>query len=183
MYARLEDICEEGITVDEIIEKSGYPVEASGSCAPLPSKRNDIIALCPHFEQLRETVGTSSAKMTSIIGVAASWNEISSLLEEDEIDDEALRDALTRINGIGTWSVDMILMFKFFRPDIWPVGDLAFRKGISIVFGLKEGLSDRKKEDVAEFDRIGKMFQGYRSLVAWYMYKLVDDDKKNKKNC
>lgn len=42
----------------------------------------------------------------------------------DRLDDEALIERLTRVKGIGRWTVQMFLMFRLGRPDVLPELDL-----------------------------------------------------------
>ena len=51
-------------------------------------------------------------------------------------DDEAVVE-LTRMNGIGTWTARMFLIFTLDRTDILPVGDLVLQKGIKRLYSLK----------------------------------------------
>lgn len=51
--------------------------------------------------------------------------------------DEELLESLTRVKGIGPWSVDMFAMFNLGRPDVLPVGDWAVRKSMQHLYGLK----------------------------------------------
>jgi 3-methyladenine DNA glycosylase/8-oxoguanine DNA glycosylase len=62
-------------------------------------------------------------------------------------------------------------------PDIWPVGDLAFRRGLAATFGLPRDISENNKADLAKMNEIGEQFKGYRSLVAVLMYKVYDAGK------
>ena len=43
--------------------------------------------------------------------------------------DGAIIEELTAIHGIGRWTAEMFLMFQLGRLDVWPVGDLAVRRG------------------------------------------------------
>jgi len=37
----------------------------------------------------------------------------------------------------GRWTVDMFAMFHLGRPDVFPLGDLAVRKGLQELYKLK----------------------------------------------
>ena len=45
-------------------------------------------------------------------------------------DEEAI-EYLSQLKQIGRWSAEMILMFTFNRPNIWPSLDLGLQKAIS----------------------------------------------------
>ena len=52
--------------------------------------------------------------------------------------DEEIVEHLTRVRGIGRWTVEMLLMFRLGRPDVLPVGDYAVRKGFALTYALAE---------------------------------------------
>ncbi len=76
---------------------------------------------------------------------------------------------LIQITGIGRWTVEMFLIFHLGRLDVWPVGDLAVRKGWQIVHGKKNEIEAKK------LDLLGGSFDGYQSVVAWYCWRATDN--------
>jgi DNA-3-methyladenine glycosylase II len=44
--------------------------------------------------------------------------------------DEVVRNTLTKLKGIGDWTVDIYLIHALQRTDVFPVGDLALVKGM-----------------------------------------------------
>ena len=54
--------------------------------------------------------------------------------------------------------------------DIWPVGDLAMRRGWQQIHGRPGDIEPR------ELDDLGEGFRPYRSIVAWYCWRQVDGD-------
>ena len=174
MYERFLEVG--GGTPNAVLSEVGWCLTG-----PAPTKRNDIVKNAEHFHALREKMGTSGAKLASVIAVAASWQSIEVLLNESPVNASQLRETLTGLHGVGPWSVDMILMFKFRLPDILPVGDLAFRRGLAATFEVGRELNSNKKEDVEVMEEIGEQFEGYRSVLSWYMYRVCDASKKNSK--
>ncbi|NJO19586.1 MAG: DNA-3-methyladenine glycosylase 2 family protein, partial [Spirulinaceae cyanobacterium RM2_2_10] len=53
-----------------------------------------------------------------------------SLTELARLEDEEIIKILTAIIGIGRWSVQMLLIFRLYRPDVWPSNDLAIRSAV-----------------------------------------------------
>jgi DNA-3-methyladenine glycosylase II len=51
--------------------------------------------------------------------------------------DEEIVEFLTRIKGVGKWTVQMMLMFTLGRPDVMPVDDLGIQQGMMKLFGLE----------------------------------------------
>ena len=52
-------------------------------------------------------------------------------------DDEVCR-RLSSLNGIGTWTAEMLMTFSMQRPDILSWDDLAIRRGIMMLYGHKK---------------------------------------------
>lgn len=84
------------------------------------------------------------------------------------MDDETLATMLTAVKGIGMWSVHMFMMFSLHRADVLPVGDLGVRKGVQSLYGLKELPKPLQMEEICE------KWRPYRSVGAWYMWRLME---------
>ncbi len=54
------------------------------------------------------------------------------------LDDNAVRERLCRLRGIGPWTAEMLLIFCLGRPDILPAGDYGIRRGLTLLYGEKE---------------------------------------------
>ena len=112
---------------------------------------------------LREA-GVSGAKVRTIRGLAESEIDFAKL---HTLDDEQIRTSLTSLWGIGTWTVDMYMIFQLGRLDIWPVGDLGVRRGWEKIYSLSEEISPE------ELAKKGRKFAPYRSVVAWYCWRAL----------
>jgi len=84
-------------------------------------------------------------------------------MSEDEI-----IERLTRVRGIGRWTVEMLLLFSLGRLDVWPVTDLGVQKGFAKTFGK------RKLPNPKQLEKIGKKWRPYRSVAAWYFWRACD---------
>ncbi|MDE2005655.1 MAG: DNA-3-methyladenine glycosylase 2 family protein [Rhodospirillales bacterium] len=84
------------------------------------------------------------------------------------LDDAALIAQLTRIRGVGRWTVEMMLMFTLARPDILPVDDFGVREGFRVLHGLAEQPRPRA---LAEH---GLAWAPHRSVAAWYLWRAAD---------
>ncbi|CAL1363200.1 unnamed protein product [Linum trigynum] len=118
--------------------------------------------------QLREA-GVSGRKAGYLHDLAGKFRDgslsDSAILEMSE---EALLERLTAVKGIGVWSVHMFMIFSMHKPDVLPVGDLGVRKGVQSLYGLK-GLPE-----AAEMEMVCEKWRPYRSVGAWYMWRLVE---------
>ena len=82
------------------------------------------------------------------------------------MEDDELKEKLITIKGIGPWTIDMILIFSLGRPDIFPVGDLAIRKGFNILFNKEH----TEKQMINE----AKNWSPYRTIFSWYLWRVID---------
>lgn len=120
-------------------------------------------------EHLR-TAGVSRPKALALLDLAAHFADgrvtTKALLGGD---DDAIRAALLPIRGIGPWSVDMFLMFGLGRADVWPVGDFGVRTGVQKFLRLRE------LPKLARMEQAARAWAPWRSLAAWYMWRVVED--------
>jgi DNA-3-methyladenine glycosylase II len=82
--------------------------------------------------------------------------------------DEEIIERLTKVRGIGCWTVEMLLLFELGRLDVWPVADYGVRKGFAKTFGR------RKLPTPKQFQKIGEKWRPYRSVAAWYFWRALD---------
>ena len=119
--------------------------------------------------QLR-SVGLSGAKARTIRefahAVATGELDLDAL---DQMTDDAVHSELTKLWGIGRWTAEMAMIFRLGRLDVWPVGDLAVRKGWSRIYQLPQVPTD------VEFENVADHLKPYRSVVAWYCWRATDE--------
>lgn len=130
--------------------------------------RPDII-LETHPDSLR-SAGLSRAKTTAIIDLAsrAKDGHIPDAAEMASMDNAAIEACLTRVKGVGPWTVQMYLMFCLGRPDVFPASDLGIRKGIVNLYGLNELPSPADAADAST------PWKPYRTIAAWYLWRGLD---------
>lgn len=85
---------------------------------------------------------------------------------------EQVIEQLTAVKGIGEWSAHMFMMFGLGRLDILPVGDLGVRKGLQLVYGLKELPDPAKCIKIANSHK----WHPYESVASWYMWQSLDNN-------
>jgi 3-methyladenine DNA glycosylase/8-oxoguanine DNA glycosylase len=114
--------------------------------------------------------GLSGSKAASIRDLAerVASGEIA-LDRMGRLSDEAVVEHLTRVRGIGPWTAHMFLLGTLGRLDVWPVGDYGVRAGFGRAWGMAEIPTPK------ELMPLGEPFRPYRSLVAWYCWRVVDD--------
>lgn len=93
-------------------------------------------------------------------------------LQEINLDEfPALPDAeiiarLAALEGIGVWTAEMLLIFSLQRPNIVSWGDLAIRRGIMALYGLK-------RLEKSQFDNYCKRYSPYGSVASLYLWALA----------
>ena len=80
--------------------------------------------------------------------------------------DEEIIKELSSLDGIGVWTVEMILLHCLERPNILSYGDLAIIKGMKMVYHHKE--IDKKR-----FERYRKRFSPYGSVASIYFWAVA----------
>lgn len=81
--------------------------------------------------------------------------------------DEAVRDKLIQLKGIGHWTVDVYLMHALQRTDLFPLGDIA------LVNSLKETKKLPKDVSRDTLLQIAEPWRPYRTIAAmilWHAY-------------
>lgn len=113
-----------------------------------------------------QSVGLTTAKVRSIseLTEAAISGEIN-FRKFNNLPDEEIVKELLPLFGIGRWTVEMFLIFHLGRLDVWPVDDLAVRRGWD---RLHKNSTDIKPKELM---LLGEPFLGMRSVVAWYCWR------------
>jgi len=115
-------------------------------------------------------VGISSAKARAITELSiASIEKRVSFDKIHLLPNSVITKELTKIWGIGRWTTEMFLIFHLGRLDVWPVGDLAVRRGWMKIHNLKAEI------DPSVLDKKGLKFSGFQSVVAWYCWRAVEN--------
>lgn len=113
-----------------------------------------------------QTLGLTGAKVKTI-------SELTKAVLSGEVNfrrfaymaDEEIIENLVPLFGIGRWTVEMFLIFQLGRLDVWPVDDLAVRRGWDNLHGNSEPIKPKVLKE------LGEPFAGMRSVVAWYCWR------------
>ena len=124
--------------------------------------------LTMNVDRLR-SAGLSRTKAEAMIELAQHVHDGRIRLERHgRMSDHDVMHEVTAVRGIGPWTAQMYLMFTLARRDVWPSSDFGVRNGWSQLHGLDEMIDERTLRD------LGTMFEGYRSAVAHYCWRVVD---------
>ena len=86
----------------------------------------------------------------------------------NKMSDEEAIIYLSQLRQIGRWSAEMILLFTYNRPNIWPIQDIGLLRAIS---------KNYKKKYLPPERFIGllkKRFSPYCSVATWYLWRSID---------
>ena len=115
-------------------------------------------------------IGFSRQKTGYCRGIATGLGDGSFDLDGvAHMDDEAAREYLTAVRGIGPWTGDVYLLFALRRPDVWPNGDRA------LVVAMAENLPLPAPPSYDEAREIADQWRPWRSVAArmlWHAYLL-----------
>ena len=117
--------------------------------------------LCvPAHEALLRDCGVSANKVRALHAIAEAeragllGSELAGLAHSER----AAR--LCRIRGVGPWTADMVGIFHYLDPDIWPVGDVAAVGTLRRLTGCIDTIP------------VAMTFAPYRSILARYMWRI-----------
>jgi DNA-3-methyladenine glycosylase II len=116
------------------------------------------------------TLGLSAQKMKYI-------RELARMTRDGEVDfglcpqmeDAKVVEHLTRVKGVGVWTVHMFLIFALRRRDVLPIGDLGVRAAMKKDYGLEE------LPTAEEMERIASAWRPYCSVASWYLWRSLDN--------
>lgn len=85
--------------------------------------------------------------------------------ELKRLDNEQIIERLTHVQGVGRWTVEMMLLFRMGRPDVFPLGDYAVCKAMSQVFHKGRAVNKQTLQKRAE------LWRPFRTIVSWYLWR------------
>jgi DNA-3-methyladenine glycosylase II len=91
-----------------------------------------------------------------------------------KMSDADIVERLTEVRGIGSWTVEMLLIFRLGRPDVLPVTDYGVRKGYALTFMRLPKSRPVQADDLPKPDvvfRRGRRWAPFRSVASWYLWR------------
>jgi DNA-3-methyladenine glycosylase II len=91
--------------------------------------------------------------------------------------DAEIVERLTAVRGIGPWTVEMLLIFRMGRPDVFPVTDYGVRKGFALTFQRLPKTRALEAADLPKPEVLmkrGKKWAPFRSVASWYLWRACD---------
>ena len=84
------------------------------------------------------------------------------------MNDEEAIEYLSNLRQIGRWSAEMILLFTFNRPNIWPEQDIGLLRAIS------KNYKKKYLPPISFVSVLKKKFSPYCSVATWYLWRSID---------
>ena len=128
-------------------------------------------------EETLRAVGLSSAKVRTLIGIAAAAADGFDLIAVHDLPAEQAMATMTALKGIGPWTAEIYLLFCVGHPDIFPAGDLALQSAV------QAGLNMRKRPDEMQLRKLARKWEPWRGVAArlfWAYYRARRDAAKAK---
>ncbi len=130
-------------------------------------------------DDLLRSVGLSGSKTKALRDLAAKTLDgtVPTLAQIRRMPDDEIVERLTEVRGIGTWTVEMLLIFRLGRPDVLPVTDYGVRKGFALTFNRLPKSKPFDASMLAKADamlRRSERWRPWRSVASWYLWRACD---------
>jgi DNA-3-methyladenine glycosylase II len=117
------------------------------------------------------TLGLSGSKTAYIRDLARHTRDGRVVFEElAGLPDEEVIARLTKVKGIGVWTVHMFLMFALRRHNVLPTGDLGIRNAIRKAYALEEMPLPK------DIEAIAAKWHPYCTVASWYLWRSLDTE-------
>jgi DNA-3-methyladenine glycosylase II len=127
-----------------------------------------ILKLRP--ERMRK-LGLSGAKTAYIRDLARHTRDGSVVFADlPALPDDEVIARLTKVKGIGVWTVHMFLMFALRRTNVLPTGDLGIRNAIKKAYAMEEAPLPKEVEAIAA------RWHPYCTVASWYLWRSLDTE-------
>jgi DNA-3-methyladenine glycosylase II len=146
---------------------------AFGELHPAP----ELLLQAP--DDMLRACGLSAAKTKALRDLAAKTLDrtVPTLTAIRRMSDEEIIERLTQVSGIGTWTVQMLLIFRLGRPDVLPVTDYGVRKGFALTFlrlPKSKPFDASMLATIDQIERRAEKWRPWRSVASWYMWRACD---------
>jgi 3-methyladenine DNA glycosylase/8-oxoguanine DNA glycosylase len=112
--------------------------------------------------------GLSKSKSRAVLNLA-KWFATNRKMAKalPDLPDEEVVAALTEIAGIGAWTANVFLIFNLGRLDVMPASDLGIRRGVQLVYRLRDVATPKQVHEKA------LLWRPYRSIASIYLWNAV----------
>jgi DNA-3-methyladenine glycosylase II len=130
-------------------------------------------------DEVLRTAGVSGNKVRALKDLAARTLDgtVPTHAAIRKMTDAEIVERLTQVRGIGSWTVEMLLIFRLGRPDVLPVTDYGVRKGFALTFQRVPKTRPLEAADLPKPEILlkrGKSWAPFRSVASWYLWRACD---------
>ena len=114
-----------------------------------------------------QTVGLTMKKAVNIHKTAEKVlsRELDLEVLQYKTDEEVYRE-LSKLNGIGLWTAEMLMIFSMQRPNIISYGDLAIHRGLRMLY-------NHRKIDIKLFEKYKQRYTPYATVASLYLWAIA----------
>jgi len=133
-----------------------------------PGKKPTIQKVLDTSEETLRGIGISYAKIKYIYAVA-NFCQVHTITDKKlaQLPDEAIIDLLVQINGVGKWTVQMLLMFSLGRENVFAVDDLGIQQAMVKLYHLDPSNKKELKAKMLSISEAWSPFKTYACLHLW----------------
>ncbi len=125
------------------------------------------LSICSCTAEQLQSYGLSFRKVEYMQGVAQKVHDGTFNIEVlNEMNDQEVCCELSKLNGIGVWTAEMLMLHSMQRPNIMSYGDLAILRGMRMIFRHRK----ITKEIFAKYHR---KFSPYASVASLYFWAVA----------
>ena len=139
-----------------------------------PKVNPKIVQSCQR--QTLKQVGLSRQKVDYILNISEFFIQNPDLVSDEYLEKASIADITNnfiKIKGIGSWTVEMFLIFYAMKPDILPLKDIGLLNAIKNVYDLRQLSKEDQLEKIVE---ISDCWRPYRTVATWYLWLFIDDE-------
>jgi len=86
-----------------------------------------------------------------------------------DLSDEEVLKTLTKVRGVGPWTVQNWLMFSQGRPDLFPVADIGIQNALKLYFQMDN------KPNIEQIEKWMQEWSPYRSYAAMTLWRSIEE--------
>lgn len=123
--------------------------------------------LAKHTADEIQACGMTMKKAICIHGISTTIAEGAFPLEDlREMSDREVIQKLTSLQGVGTWTAEMLLIHSLERKDIVSWGDIAIRRGMMKLYGL-DAMTKQ------QFEQYRQRYSPFGSIASLYLWQIA----------
>ena len=130
-------------------------------------------------DEVLRAAGVSGNKIKALKDLAAHTLDVTVPTHAaiGRMTDAEIVERLTKVRGIGPWTVEMLLIFRMGRPDVLPATDYGVRKGFALTFQRIPKTRALTADDLPRPEAVlkrGMRWAPFRSVASWYLWRACD---------